>query len=210
MGRLIHGAAIAMFLPASIAASVEGGAGPIASRSLAYDVGGASASFSTAAVLHGANLSLMRGVVKDGGRPHGDAKFEPRVLIYMSLLALFAASYTGISTFVPVRLEGRKPADYAPGGLLLRAAAASPLPRVFLARSPGRINHIAAVSATAATLVGLCLATCAGDLPSFAAASLVYGLGHGAVVTTYQVLALAGSGGAGLSSVVLLNGLESR
>jgi len=224
VGRLFHGAAIATFLPASIAASVREGVSSLASRSLAvgignvlgplvgslaYDAGGAPVSFLLAASLHGVNSVLIgRAPPPSSTGTSIGGRLERRVLAFMLLLTVFAISYMSISTFVPVKLKDRGLPIAFWGAFSSTAAVASLIPRVFLARSPSHINYAVAAVATAAASVGLYLATLAEDLPSFVLAGVIYGLGQGAVVTTYQVLALAGSRAAGLSSAVYTMGWD--
>jgi len=224
VGRLFHGAAIATFLPASIAASVKEGVSSLASRSLAvgvgnvlgplvgslvYDAGGAPASFLLATSLHGVNAVLIRNALPPSRTEASvDRRPERRVLAFMLLLTVFAMSYMSVSTFVPVKLKDKGLPIAFWGVFSSVAAVISLIPRAFLARSPSHINYAVAAVATAAASAGLYLATLAEDLPSFVLAGVIFGLGQGAVVITYQVLALAGSRAAGLSSAVYTMGWD--
>lgn len=224
VGRVFHGLAIATFLPMSIALSVVEGARAIAARSLAvgvgnvlgplvgsaiYDVGGAKPTFTTALAIHAANWVLMRGAggAAGGGSREPGLKVEGRVFLFMALLTLYAATYMGISTFIPVKLRDHgMPLTY--WGLFTSAAAlVSLLPRAYLMKA-GLVSPVTAAVATAITLVGMLLATYAEDPVAFAISGAVYGLGQGAVVVTYQILALSGSKRAGLSSSIYTMGWD--
>jgi len=136
-------------------------------------------------------------------------RLERRVLTFMLLLTVFAISYMSVSTFVPVKLKDRGLPIVFWGAFSSTAAVASLIPRALLARSPSHINYVAAVVATAVASAGLYLAADAEDPPpSFVLAGVIYGLGQGAVVIMYQVLALAGSRAAGLSSAVYTMGWD--
>lgn len=221
VGRVFHGAAIATFLPMSVATSVAEGVKSIAARSLAvgvgnvlgpllgsavYDVGGATLSFATAMAIHGANWFLIRGARVE--RPKaGGGGVERRVFFFMALLTVYAAVYMSLSTFIPVKLKDRGlPITYW-GLFSSTAAAASLLPRAYLMRLQ-LMGPLTAAVATGVTLAGLLMATYANDPLSFAAAGAVYGLGQGAVVVTYQILALAGSRRAGLASSIYTMGWD--
>jgi MFS family permease len=225
VGRVFHGLAIATFLPMSIALSVVEGARAIAARSLAvgvgnvlgplagsaiYDVGGARLSFTVALAIHAANWVLVRGAgggAAGGGSQEPGLRVEGRVFLFMALLTLYAATYMSISTFIPVKLRDHgMPLTY--WGLFTSVAALlSLLPRAFLMRA-GLVNPVTAAVATAVTLVGMWLATYAEDPLAFALSGAVYGLGQGAVVVTYQILALSGSKRAGLSSSIYTMGWD--
>ncbi|MGC8994638.1 MAG: MFS transporter [Pyrobaculum sp.] len=224
VGRVFHGLAIATFLPMSIALSVVEGARAIAARSLAvgvgnvlgplagsaiYDVGGAKLSFTTALAIHAANWVLVRGAggAAGGGSREPGLRVESRVFLFMALLTIYAATYMSISTFIPVKLRDHgMPLTY--WGLFTSVAAlVSLLPRAFLMKA-GLVNPVTAAVATAVTLVGMWLATYAEDPLAFAISGAVYGLGQGAVVVTYQILALSGSKRAGLSSSIYTMGWD--
>ncbi|ACB40383.1 MFS transporter [Pyrobaculum neutrophilum] len=222
MGRALHGLAIGMFLPMSIAISANEGAAAMASRALAvgvgnvvgpmagsllYDLGGGRLAVAVSLALHTANLLAVAGVAGGGGGAKSPPAVERRVYLYMLLLALYASVYMTVSTFTPVRLrDGGLPVAY--WGLFSSAAAlASLAPRAVLVRA-GLVNGATAGAASAVAALGLALAASATDPLIFAAAGVLYGFGQGAVVVTYQVLALAGSRGAGLASAVYTMGWD--
>lgn len=225
VGRVLHGFAIATFLPASIAASVVNGIKSMASRSLAvgignvagplvgslaYDVGGARFAITVAFVLHSLNLLLALKtptveVAKSGGE---GGRVERRVYLFMALLSIYSTTYMSLSTFIPVRLrDTNMPLAY--WGLFSSIAAfVSLLPRVVLARGQTAASRTAGEAATAMAMVGLMCATLADGPLEFAAAGAIYGVGQGAVVVTYQIFALAGSRRAGLASAVYTMGWD--
>ncbi|MFN3804326.1 MAG: MFS transporter [Pyrobaculum sp.] len=222
-GRVLHGLAIATFLPMSVAASVTEGTRSMASRSLAvgvgnvvgpligsttYDIGGATSSLATALVLHGTNLALViRSPPLAMWEQGGGGGVERRVYLYMGFLALYSAVYTSLSTFVPVHLKDLTlPIAYW-GLFSATAALISLLPRAALARR-GSVNTLMAGGATAGAMVGLVLVTLAKSPLDFVTAGMTYGLGQGAVVVTYQILALAGHKRAGVASAVYTTGWD--
>ena len=220
-GRVLHGLAIATFLPMSIATSVAEGARAMAARSLAvgignvlgplvgsavYDMGGGRLSFSTALVIHAANWLFVRGL-PDRAAERGGVAVERRVVLFMALLTVYAAVYMSVSTFTPVRLKDHGlPLTY--WGLFSSVAAlTSLLPRAVLMKT-GLVNPATAAASTAAAMAGLLIATYAEDLVMFAVAGAVYGLGQGGIVTTHQILALAGARNAGLASSIYTMGWD--
>ncbi|MEM4651680.1 MAG: MFS transporter [Pyrobaculum sp.] len=220
-GRVLHGLAIATFLPMSIATSVAEGARAMAARSLAvgvgnvlgplvgsaiYDMGGGRLSFSTALVIHAANWLFVRGLPARAAE-RGGAAVERRVVLFMALLTVYAAVYMSISTFTPVRLKDHGlPLTY--WGLFSSVAAlTSLLPRAVLMKT-GLVNPVTAAASTAAAMAGLLIATYAEDLVMFAVAGAVYGLGQGGIVVTHQILALAGARNAGLASSIYTMGWD--
>jgi MFS family permease len=220
-GRVLHGLAIATFLPMSIATSVAEGARAMAARSLAvgignvlgplvgsavYDMGGGRLSFSTALVIHAANWLFVRGLPARTAE-RGGVAVERRVLLFMALLTVYATVYMSISTFTPVRLKDHGlPLTY--WGLFSSVAAlTSLLPRAVLMKT-GLVNPATAAASTAAAMAGLLAATYAEDLVMFAVAGAVYGLGQGGIVTTHQILALAGARNAGLASSIYTMGWD--
>ena len=220
-GRVLHGLAIATFLPMSIATSVAEGARGMAARSLAvgignvlgplvgsavYDMGGGRLSFSTALVIHAANWLFVRGL-PDRAAERGGVAVERRVVLFMALLTVCAAVYMSVSTFTPVRLKDHGlPLTY--WGLFSSVAAlTSLLPRAVLMKT-GLVNPVTAAASTAAAMAGLLAATYAEDLVMFAVAGAVYGLGQGGIVTTHQILALAGARNAGLASSIYTMGWD--
>ena len=224
VGRVFHGMAIATFLPMSIATSVAEGARAMASRSLAvgignilgpllgsaiYDWGGASFSFFVATGIHLINFLFVRGLGSNssGGSVRQPAVLEKRLFLLMALLTIYAMTYMSLSTFIPVRLKDfGLPITY--WGLFSSVGAvASLMPRAFLLRY-NWVNPLTAALATGATLLGLYAVTFAEDPVAFALAGAVYGLGQGAVVVTYQILALAGSKRAGLASSIYTMGWD--
>lgn len=224
IGRVFHGFAIGTFLPMSIAISVTEGAKAMATRSLAvgignvvgplvgsilYDLGGGRLSITVALLLHTINWFFINGAVFIETRGKGGDILMPetRVFFFTALLTIYATVYMGISTFTPLRLKDEGlPITY--WGLFSSTAAISSLiPRAFLLRM-GFVNHITAGLASAITMAGLALVAVARDLPLFLVAGAIYGLGQGAVVVTYQILALAGSRNAGLASAVYTMGWD--
>jgi len=224
VGRLFHGLAIATFLPMSIALSVSEGARAIAARSLAvgignvlgplvgsavYDLGGARFSFIVALIIHSANWALVRGVENRSEKGAGEpgAVLVRRVFLFMALLAVFATAYMSLSTFIPVKLKDHGlPLTY--WGLFSSVAALlSLLPRAFLLKV-NLVNPFTAAAATATVLAGMLLASYAEDPFLFVIAGVIYGLGQGAVVVTYQIMALAGSKKAGISSAIYTMGWD--
>lgn len=222
VGRLFHGLAIATFLPMSVAASVAEGPKAMAARSLAvgvgnvlgplfgsalYDIGGARLSFITALGLHASNFALVRGGDKTRSPGEPGTGIERRVFLFMALLSLYGAAYMGISTFIPVKLrDNNLPIAY--WGLFSSSAAlVSLLPRAFLLKK-GLVTPTTAGAATAVAALGMAAATFADGPLLFVAAGAIYGLGQGAVVVTYQILALAGSKRAGISSSVYTMGWD--
>jgi len=220
-GRVLHGLAIATFLPMSIATSVAEGARAMAARSLAvgignvlgplvgsaiYDMGGGRLSFSTALVIHAANWLFVRGLPTRTAERRGVA-VERRVLLFMALLTVYAAVYMSVSTFTPVRLKDHGlPLTY--WGLFSSVAAlTSLLPRAVLMKT-GLVNPVTAAASTMAAMAGLLAATYAEDLVMFAVAGAVYGLGQGGIVVTHQILALAGARNAGLASSIYTMGWD--
>jgi MFS family permease len=220
-GRVLHGLAIATFLPMSIATSVAEGARAMAARSLAvgignvlgplvgsaiYDMGGGRLSFSTALVIHAANWLFVRGLPARTAE-RGGVAVERRVLLFMALLTVYAAVYMSISTFTPVRLKDHGlPLTY--WGLFSSVAAlTSLLPRAVLMKT-GLVNPATAAASTAAAMAGLLAATYAEDLVMFAVAGAVHGLGQGGIVVTHQILALAGARNAGLASSIYTMGWD--
>jgi 77 Permeases of the major facilitator superfamily len=220
-GRVLHGLAIATFLPMSIATSIAEGARAMAARSLAvgignvlgplvgsaiYDMGGGRLSFSTALVIHAANWLFVRGLPARTAE-RGGVAVERRVLLFMALLTVYAAVYMSISTFTPVRLKDHGlPLTY--WGLFSSVAAlTSLLPRAVLMKT-GLVNPATAAASTAAAMAGLLAATYAEDLVMFAVAGAVYGLGQGGIVVTHQILALAGARNAGLASSIYTMGWD--
>jgi MFS family permease len=220
-GRVLHGLAIATFLPMSIATSVAEGARAMAARSLAvgignvlgplvgsavYDMGGGRLSFSTALVIHAANWLFVRGLPARAAE-RGSVAVERRVVLFMALLTVYAAVYMSVSTFTPVRLKDHGlPLTY--WGLFSSVAAlTSLLPRAVLMKT-GLVNPVTAAASTAAAMAGLLAATYAEDLVMFAVAGAVYGLGQGGIVTTHQILALAGARNAGLASSIYTMGWD--
>ena len=220
-GRVLHGLAIATFLPMSIATSVAEGARAMAARSLAvgignvlgplvgsavYDIGGGRLSFSTALVIHAANWLFVRGL-PDRAAERGGVAVERRVVLFMALLTVYAAVYMSVSTFTPVRLKDHGlPLTY--WGLFSSVAAlTSLLPRAVLMKT-GLVNPATAAASTAAAMAGLLAATYAEDLVMFAVAGAVYGLGQGGIVVTHQILALAGTRNAGLASSIYTMGWD--
>ncbi len=220
-GRVLHGLAIATFLPMSIATSVAEGARAMAARSLAvgignvlgplvgsaiYDMGGGRLSFSTALVIHATNWLFVRGLPARTAERRGVA-VERRVVLFMALLTVYAAVYMSISTFTPVRLKDHGlPLTY--WGLFSSVAAlTSLLPRAVLMKT-GLVNPATAAASTAAAMAGLLVATYAEDLVMFAVAGAVYGLGQGGIVVTHQILALAGARNAGLASSIYTMGWD--
>jgi len=220
-GRVLHGLAIATFLPMSIATSIAEGARAMAARSLAvgignvlgplvgsaiYDMGGGRLSFSTALVIHAANWLFVRGLPTRTAERRGVA-VERRVLLFMALLTVYAAVYMSVSTFTPVRLKDHGlPLTY--WGLFSSVAAlTSLLPRAVLMKT-GLVNPATAAASTAAAMAGLLIATYAEDLVMFAVAGAVYGLGQGGIVVTHQILALAGARNAGLASSIYTMGWD--
>jgi MFS family permease len=220
-GRVLHGLAIATFLPMSIATSVAEGARAMAARSLAvgignvlgplvgsaiYDMGGGRLSFSTALVIHAANWLFVRGLPARTAE-RGGVAVERRVVLFMALLTVYAAVYMSVSTFTPVRLKDHGlPLTY--WGLFSSVAAlTSLLPRAVLMKT-GLVNPVTAAASTAAAMAGLLVATYAEDLVMFAVAGAVYGLGQGGIVTTHQILALAGTRNAGLASSIYTMGWD--
>jgi len=222
-GRVLHGLAIATFLPMSIATSVAEGARAMAARSLAvgignvlgplvgsaiYDMGGGRLSFSTALVIHAANWLFVRGLpARTAERRGGGVAVERRVVLFMALLTVYATVYMSISTFTPVRLKDHGlPLTY--WGLFSSVAAlTSLLPRAVLMKT-GLVNPATAAASTAAAMAGLLIATYADDLVMFAVAGAVYGLGQGGIVVTHQILALAGARNAGLASSIYTMGWD--
>lgn len=220
-GRVLHGLAIATFLPMSIATSVAEGARAMAARSLAvgignvlgplvgsaiYDMGGGRLSFSTALVIHAANWLFVRGLPARTAE-RGGVAVERRVLLFMALLTVYATVYMSISTFTPVRLKDHGlPLTY--WGLFSSVAAlTSLLPRAVLMKT-GLVNPATAAASTAAAMAGLLAATYAEDPVMFAVAGAVYGLGQGGMVVTYQILALTGARNAGLASSIYTMGWD--
>lgn len=220
-GRVLHGLAIATFLPMSIATSVAEGARAMAARSLAvgignvlgplvgsaiYDMGGGRLSFSTALVIHAANWLFVRGLPARVAE-RGGVAVERRVVLFMALLTVYAAVYMSVSTFTPVRLKDHGlPLTY--WGLFSSVAAlTSLLPRAVLMKT-GLVNPATAAASTAAAMAGLLIATYAEDLVMFAVAGAVYGLGQGGIVVTHQILALAGARNAGLASSIYTMGWD--
>jgi len=220
-GRVLHGLAIATFLPMSIATSVAEGARAMASRSLAvgignvlgplvgsaiYDVGGGRLSFLTALVIHATNWLFVRDLPARAGKG-GDVAVERRVLLFMTLLTVYATVYMSISTFTPVRLRDHGlPLTY--WGLFSSVAAlTSLLPRALLMKT-GLVSPVTAIAANATAMAGLMLATYAEDPVTFAVAGAVYGLGQGGIVVTHQILALAGARNAGFASSVYTMGWD--
>lgn len=220
-GRVLHGLAIATFLPMSIATSVVEGARSMAARSLAvgignvlgplvgsavYDMGGGRLSFLTALVIHAANWLFVRGLPARAAE-RGGVAVERRVVLFMALLTVYAAVFMSISTFTPVRLKDHGlPLTY--WGLFSSVAAlTSLLPRAVLMKT-GLVNPATAAASTAAAMAGLLAATYAEDLVMFAVAGAVYGLGQGGIVTTHQILALAGARNAGLASSIYTMGWD--
>ncbi|MFZ8811696.1 MAG: MFS transporter [Pyrobaculum sp.] len=220
-GRVLHGLAIATFLPMSIATSVAEGARAMAARSLAvgignvlgplvgsaiYDMGGGRLSFSTALVIYAANWLFVRGLPARTAE-RGGVAVERRVLLFMALLTVYAAVYMSVSTFTPVRLKDHGlPLTY--WGLFSSVAAlTSLLPRAVLMKT-GLVNPATAAASTAAAMAGLLAATYAEDLVMFAVAGAVYGLGQGGIVVTHQILALAGARNAGLASSIYTMGWD--
>ncbi len=225
LGRLVHGASIATFLPMSIAASVAGGPHAIASRSLAiglgnivgpiagsyaYDTLGAEAPLSAALTLHVANAILLfraRDIGEGPAQRNGAGRVETRVYLFTLLLSLFSLTYISYSTFIPLKLkEGGLPISY--WGLFTSvASAASLVPRAAMARMwvPG---HRTAALSTLAVAIGLFIASAVDDPLYFAAAGAMFGLGQGAMVVSYQVLALARSRRPGLASSIYTMGWD--
>jgi predicted MFS family arabinose efflux permease len=132
---------------------------------------------------------------------------ERRVVLFMALLTVYAAVYMSVSTFTPVRLKDHGlPLTY--WGLFSSVAAlTSLLPRAVLMKT-GLVNPVTAAASTAAAMAGLLAATYAEDLVMFAVAGAVYGLGQGGIVTTHQILALAGARNAGLASSIYTMGWD--
>ncbi|MFN7105845.1 MAG: MFS transporter [Pyrobaculum sp.] len=223
VGRVFHGLAIAVFLPMSVAASVTEGTRSMASRSLAvgmgnvvgplagsttYDIGGATSSLATALMLHGVNLALVFNSPPLAKREEaGSGGVERRVYLYMGFLTLYSAVYTSLSTFIPVHLKDLTlPIAYW-GLFSATAASISLLPRAALLRR-GTVNTLIAGGATAGAMVGLTLVTFAKSPLDFATAGVIYGMGQGAVVVTYQILALAGHKRAGVASAIYTTGWD--
>ncbi|MCI4447717.1 MAG: MFS transporter [Pyrobaculum sp.] len=222
-GRVLHGLAIATFLPMSIATSVAEGVKAIAARSLAvgvgnvlgpligaalYDLGGGRVSFTTAMALHAVNWLLVRGIQRRDARK-GEKVFvvERRVVFFMALLTIYATVYMSVSTFTPVRLKDHGlPLTY--WGLFSSVAAfTSLLPRAALTKTR-LVNPLTAAASNATAMVGLLMATYAEDPLTFIAAGAIYGLGQGAIVVTHQILALAGARNAGLASSIYTMGWD--
>ncbi len=225
LGRLVHGASIATFLPMSIAASIAGGPHAIASRSLAiglgnivgpilgsymYDALGPAIPLSLGLALHLANAALLARAQYVGGRPtggNGVGRVEARVYVFTALLSLFALTYMSYSTFIPLKLkDGELPISY--WGIFTSAASASSLvPRAAMARMwvPG---YRTAALSTSAVALGLSLSSTVDDPLLFAAAGALFGLGQGAMVVSYQVLALTRSRRPGLASSIYTMGWD--
>jgi len=222
-GRVLHGLAIATFLPMSIATSVAEGARSMAARSLAvgignvlgplagsaiYDRGGGQLSFLTALAIHAANWLFVKGMPAHAAEKRGEGiAVERRVVLFMALLTIYATVYMSISTFTPVRLRDHGlPLTY--WGLFSSVAAlTSLLPRAMLMKT-GLVNPITAAVSNATAMAGLLLATYAEDPVTFAVAGAVYGLGQGGIVVTHQILALAGTRNAGFASSVYTMGWD--
>jgi predicted MFS family arabinose efflux permease len=112
-----------------------------------------------------------------------------------------------VSTFTPVRLKDHGlPLTY--WGLFSSVAAfTSLLPRAALTKTR-LVNPFTAAASNATAMVGLLMAIYAEDHLTFTAAGAVYGLGQGAIVVTYQILALAGARNAGLASSIYTMGWD--
>jgi MFS family permease len=201
IGRVFHGLSIAMFLPMSIAMSVTEGVKSMASRSLAvglgnvagpllgtliYDMGGARTAFLAALALHCINWLLINGLEDYRSRHGVKDRVEKRVFLFMTLLTIYAAVYMGLSTFILVKLRDLGLSLTLWGVFTTTAALSSLVPRAIMAKK----NLVSIINAAAAT------------------ATVIFGVGQGALVTSYQILALAQSKRAGLASSIYTMGWD--
>ncbi|MEM5826935.1 MAG: MFS transporter [Pyrobaculum sp.] len=222
IGRVFHGLSIAMFLPMSIAMSVTEGVKSMASRSLAvglgnvagpllgtliYDMGGARTAFLTALALHCINWFLINGLEDYRSRHGVKDRVEKRVFLFMTLLTIYAAVYMGLSTFILVKLRDLGLSLTLWGVFTTTAALSSLVPRAIMAKK-NLVSIINAAAATATAAFGLLIASTASNYIEFIVAGIIFGVGQGALVTSYQILALAQSKRAGLASSIYTMGWD--